>query len=114
MERRVAEHDSHRVAVFGHDVLHHRVEGAAGFAGGVEEFNDGHRSLLRPQDRRVRSHQGLRLFRRDRCGHGNGRGTGHIPGRDGEDRDSESENGEDERLAGHERISFRDAADKPR
>ena len=51
VKRRVSENEAHILGMRGQDLLHGRIEGAAGFAGRIEELDDGDRCIGRANDR---------------------------------------------------------------
>src|SRR3546814_4871257 len=59
MKRQVAHHETHILGIFGNDALHRRIEGAAGLARGVEEFDDGDGRILGADNWRVRTNEAV-------------------------------------------------------
>ena len=114
VERGIADHDAHGVAVLGYDVLDDRIEGSAGLASRIEELHDGHGRVLWPECGRIRPHQCLGLLgrhgRRDsgvvkRCvTRGIPRSTTETGGAHGED-------GKDKGAAVHGVVSLSDRAE---
>lgn len=91
----VAQHQADVVRVFGHHLFDDGVEGAAAFAGWVEEFDHGHRGFGRAEAWRVEAHQGAAVLHRRGDLHRSGgavvveRGGAEAEHRDGGDGDDE-------------------------
>ena len=71
MEESIAQHESDLIRKHASDFFDDRMVGAAGLAGGVEEFDQGDRRIFRAKARRVGADKESRV-------HGRGRGGDRI------------------------------------
>ncbi len=62
VKRRIPNDQPYPGRILLHEIFHDRIESAAGFTRGIEEFDNCHGRLAGTDDRRMHAHQPLRLL----------------------------------------------------